>query len=214
MTFCGQLGRDRRGQTGEARTVEGWVCFDRPPRAKNLRPLQTPHPPIHFTRSIIHQSTRSQQTTHHPRSQLRNHQLVPPAPPPRRLASTRSTMVSSSGSTYNPDPSSLSSLSTQLLSLNLITKPLDLVPIFSPPSQAPLSPSQLAADSRAREALLRCLWAMLAARHEMGDALEKVDGIGRVREYELERAEAIVAVEKRKSAAAEKDAQAERARAK
>ena len=123
-------------------------------------------------------------------------------------------MVSSSGSTYNPDPSSLSSLSTQLLSLNLITKPLDLVPIFSPPSQAPLSPSQLAADSRAREALLRCLWAMLAARHEMGDALEKVDGIGRVREYELERAEAIVAVEKRKSAAAEKDAQAERARAK
>ena len=121
---------------------------------------------------------------------------------------------SSSSHSYTPDASSLSSLSSQLLSLNLITKPLDLIPIFSPPSQSPLSPSQLAADARAREALLRCIWAMLEARQQMGETLERVDGMGRVREYELERAEGMVSVERRKAAVAGKEAEGERAKAK
>lgn len=120
----------------------------------------------------------------------------------------------SSSHSYAPDPSSLSSLSSQLLSLNLTTKALDLVPIFSPPAQAPLSPAQLAADARAREALLRCIWSMLEARQQMGEALETVDGMGRVREYELERAEGMVTVERRKAAVAGKEAEGERAKAK
>lgn len=115
--------------------------------------------------------------------------------------------------------SDLASLSAQLVSLNYLTRPLDLAPVFAPslPSSSSSSGAQqqqLASDARVREQFLRCVWAMLAARNQASEALESVDGLLRTREYELERMEAMVETERRKAKRAEEDAKQEQAKAK
>lgn len=117
-----------------------------------------------------------------------------------------------SSANLSTDSGSLQSLSNQLLSLGLINRPLDLGAVFFPPSKQ--SSAEQAAAVRAREGLLRCVWAMVGGRAEIGEALERVEGMNRVREYELDRMTQQVSVEKRKSQQAEKEMNTEKAKAK
>lgn len=105
--------------------------------------------------------------------------------------------MASPDSSFTDSSSSLSHLSSQLQSHGYTTRPLDL----SLPSQ------------RSKDALIKCLWTMLAARTDANESLEKVGTELRVLRYDHERVQGMLRREKEGKVGVEKEMEGERAKA-
>ena len=132
--------------------------------------------------------------------------------------------------TTSENEDSLAHLSAQLNAHGYITRPLDLISLFALPppplvTSAEQTDKQLRnalkqaraateAQDKAREQLVRCLWNMLGARVDATTAIERLSTELRVLVYDHERANGILAKEREKRVLAEKDAMAEKAKAK
>lgn len=131
---------------------------------------------------------------------------------------------------HSENEDSLAHLSAQLKAHGYITRSLDLLSLFSLPPPPLLSSHEQTdkqlrtalkqaalarqAEDQAREQIVRCLWNMLGARVDATTAIERLSTELRVLLYDHERANGILAKEREKRLAAEKDAMAEKAKAK
>lgn len=144
-------------------------------------------------------------------------------------------------SDYDDENKALSHLSSQLMSHGYISRPLDLISLFTQPS-APLyahthasndttdnvnaptdkeiqrslrtARDKRVAQGRARDQVSKCLWTMLNARMDATATLEKLVTQYRVLSYDYERLQSLLKIEKSKRITAEKEQHGEKARAK
>lgn len=132
---------------------------------------------------------------------------------------------------HSENEDSLAHLSAQLKAHGYITRQLDLLSLFTLPpppifnSNEQHTDKQLRnalqqanqarqAEDQAREQIVRCLWNMLGARVDATTAIERLSTELRVLEYDHERANSILSKEREKRVVAEKEAMAEKAKAK